>query len=120
MIMRKIYRNMDVMIKYFFYLTKIINIILLILLYIGFGWGFPINVIHIIGSLLFILILFYPKNISNTSSLLKRLLSYLLLIICFFPRTLYDNHDLFSFENLVFCYAILLILLDLLKTSQTI
>lgn len=104
---------MVVLNKIVFYLSRIYNIYIIFWFIIGVGWGYEINVSHSIGFLILLLIFFYSKVISKLKLLLIRLLSYIILVLMFYPEFLFDSDYSNSYENMVFYYSCSLVLLDI-------
>ena len=104
---------MVVLNKIIFYFSRLYNIYIIFWLVIGVGWGYEINVSHSIGFLILLLIFFYSKLIIKLKLLLMRLISYIVLVLMFYPNFLFNAEYYNSYENMIFYYSCFLTVLDI-------
>lgn len=104
--MRK--ENQDVVMtalsKYFYYLSRILHIILLPILYVGILW-YPVGRPWEYAGLLMLAILpFYSFGMEDDKKLLfkTRIISYIIIIALFFPIEFFKSVDIDDYRSLVF------------------
>lgn len=105
---------MNVLNKLLFYISRLVHIAILPIIYVGILWYPEGKYWEIIGLIILVLMLFYPLIMKFNKSILfwASIITYTLVIGLFFPIYLFSEKYPFDYKNIIFYDMCFLILVD--------